>query len=85
MAIGGGVFWPNVWPFTMAIYNRKQDIPSEDGDGVVNWGPLTMAIFNKKQDMPSEDGDGGLHRGRLTMAIFIKEARYAIRRLILGC
>ena len=35
-------------------------MPSEDGNGVVNWVPLTMAIFKRKQDMPSEDwGEGG--------------------------
>ena len=41
----------------MAISNRKQDMPSEEGDEVVNLGPLTMAISNRKPDMPSEDGD----------------------------
>ena len=51
------VFWPNAWPFTMAISNRKQDIPSEDGDEGLHRVPLTMDIFNRKQDIPSEDGD----------------------------
>ena len=50
-------------------YNRKQDMPSEDGDRVVNWGPLTMAISNRKQDKPSEDGDWMVHRGPLKIAI----------------
>ena len=45
-------------PLTMAISNRKQDMPFEDRDEVVNWGPFTMAIFNRKQDMPLEDGVG---------------------------
>ena len=27
-------------PLTMAIFSRKEDMLSEDGDWVVNWGPL---------------------------------------------
>ena len=55
----------------MVIFNRKQDLRSEDGDGVVHRGPLTMAIFQRKQDMPSEDWGGGgmINWGPFTIAI----------------
>ena len=52
----------------MDIFNRKQDMPLEDGDRGLHRGPLTMSISNRKQDIPSEGGDGGLHRGPLTMS-----------------
>ena len=47
-AIGNGDGVVNYDPLTMAISNRKQDMPSEGEDWVVNWGPLMMTISNRK-------------------------------------
>ena len=54
----------------MTIFNRKQDMPSEDGNGVLRRGRLTIPVINRKQDMPSEDVNGVLRMCPLKIAIF---------------
>ena len=70
--MGGGALISG--PPTMAISNRKQDMPSEEGDGMVK----------TRQDMPSEDEDCVVNWGLFTMAIFNKNRARSSKFRTLG-